>query len=124
MHLTMPDFREFSNKHHTSYLLLLNPQNASALLIVGYCFACDNEAIKQNTTQTEDNKMKNTDIRELNMEMLEDVNGGVVIPIVLRSDNETVEKIISSAEVLKSESSMIIRAAVSIIVPIGPAIGK
>ncbi|WP_034450065.1 hypothetical protein [Butyrivibrio sp. AE2032] len=68
--------------------------------------------------------MKNTDIRELNMEMLEDVNGGVVIPIVLRSDNETVEKIISSAEVLKSESSMIIRAAVSIIVPIGPAIGK
>ena len=69
----------FQVKQHIFCTLLLKHQNGLILLIV--CASCtdDNEAIKpKQNIQQEDKTMKNTNITEINMDLLEKVTGGTI----------------------------------------------
>ena len=68
----------FQVKQHIFCTLLLKHQNGLILLIV--CASCtdDNEAIKpKQIIRQEDKTMKNTNITEINMDLLEMVTGGL-----------------------------------------------
>ena len=69
----------FQVKQHIFCTLLLKHQNGLILLIVCTSCADDNEAIKpKQIIRQEDKTMKNTNITEINMDLLEMVTGGTL----------------------------------------------